>query len=99
MSETDFRITDNCERQDDSWPFDSVTIHREHDVAGQATGWCVIEGLRHGGAREVREHYQTLWDQAEHHLEVCHGKTFKDPHTPVEFNHAIMRAAIALLID
>ena len=83
---------------DDFDPFEAVTITRVRD-GGEPTGLCAIEGLRQGGAREIRTPYADLWDQAERHLRHYHGKGFDDPHTPEEFRHAVTRAAVAFLLD
>lgn len=89
----------NCPAPDNFWPFETLTITRIRDDRGDPTEWCMIEGLRQGGARERRARYQALFDQAELHLKSEHGKSFSDPHDAQEFEHAIMRAAVALLMD
>jgi hypothetical protein len=80
-------------------PFEKVTITRVRDKDGEPTAWVVIEGLRQGGAREVRARYTDLWNQADTHLQYRHGKSMNDPMTPQEFAHATIRAAIAFLMD
>jgi hypothetical protein len=43
--------------------------------------------------------YARLLDQAEMQWECGHGKTRDDSMSPREFAHAMMRAAVACLID
>lgn len=84
---------------EDYLPFDHVTISRVLDDRGEPTELVDIEGLRQGGAREVRVRYLDLWQQIGVHLETFHDKTLDDPAMPQEFAHATVRAAIAFLID
>jgi hypothetical protein len=58
-----------------------------------------IEGLRQGGMRTRVVPCTRLLDQANIHWEFAHGKTYADSMTAAEFAHAMMRAAVAMLID
>jgi hypothetical protein len=80
-------------------PFESVTLTRVRDDYGEPTNRVEIEGLRQGGMRTCVVPYARLLEQADMHWEFSHGKTRDVPMSPREFAHAIMRAAVAFLID
>lgn len=44
-------------------------------------------------------HYQVLFDHAHAHLEMQHSKGPDDSVSLDEWSHAVMRAAVAFLID
>jgi len=56
------------------------------------------EGL-HGGERSVRIPYVQLLRQARDHLEVPHAQPQDVQAESEEWRHAMMRAAVGLLID
>jgi hypothetical protein len=80
-------------------PCDRVTLTRIRDAEGEPTEWVETEGLRDGRDRSVTVRYGELWDQATMHLEFSHGKGRNDPVDTREFAHAIIRAAVAFLLD
>lgn len=84
---------------DGPWPFDEVLITRERGPDDEPTGCVTIEGLRQGGAREVRIPYTRLWNQMETHVTSNHGKSLDDPMSSQELEHATIRAAVVFLID
>ena len=84
---------------EDHSPFDVVTLSRIRDADGEPTGLVEIEGLRQGGMRTRIVAYTRLLDQADMHWEIGHGKAKGDPMSANEFAHAIIRAAVAFLID
>ena len=80
-------------------PFDLVTVTRLRATNGEPTEWVDLEGLRDGGARDVRVRYLDLWHQMDVHLQRFHGKHVAAPMSPMEFAHATVRAAVTLLMD
>lgn len=82
----------------DYHPFDDVTLHRVRDVAGEPTHWYSITGSRHGVERSCRVHYEELFRHADQHLRQQYGKT-SETATSAEWGHAILRAAVAFLMD
>jgi hypothetical protein len=84
---------------EDYHPFDTVTLTRVLDEHGESTNLVEIEGLRQGGMRTRIVTYTRLLEQAGLHWEFAHGKTREDPQSAREFAHAMMRAAVAFLMD
>ncbi len=80
-------------------PFDRVTWTREKHADGTPTGWYVILGERDGGERSIRVPGGTLLDQADDHIRYTHGVGPDEPINGELYAHALMRSAVALLID
>lgn len=58
-----------------------------------------IVGKRDCGERSVRLPDQGRAEQAEDHLRIGQGKGVAEPHSAREFEHAIIRAAVAFPLD
>jgi hypothetical protein len=85
--------------EDDFHPFDSVTLHRVRGGDGEPTEFVDVEAVRDGGMRTRRVRYAQLLEQADMHLEFSHGRTKDAPMPARDFAHAMMRAAVAFLMD
>lgn len=80
-------------------PLDTVSLTQVRTPDGEPTGWVEIEGLRQGGMRTRIVAYTRPLEQADLHWEIGHEKTRDDPQSADEFAHAMMRAAVAFLMD
>jgi len=79
-------------------PFDLVTLTRERDDAGEPTQWYGILGERQGGERSRRIQAEILFVQADTLLQTWHGTTEQAAPAAL-WHHAILRAAVAFLMD
>ena len=80
-------------------PFELVTLVRVRNAEGEPTDTYIVLAERGGGERSVRVQVDLHFHQADVHLEDHHGIAPGEPVSQKEWRHAVLRAAVAFLID